>query len=206
MFEWIFGKKENKIEEETRKGFSAVKHDMEVLGTWVKHLDGQDKQLFDLVFELKEEISSIKDEISGLREGIDLAVENAGNKQVFKKMAAIGKQTAVESVDNVVQTPVQTGNFYDILRGLSSNERLLVFTLLNAEEGMKLSYEDLAMLLGKERATIRGQVNAIKQKVSGLLEELVEKNGKKRVFIVPEIREKLSKYAKVRVKKGKSSD
>jgi len=90
---------------------------------------------------------------------------------------------------------------------LSSNERLIVFTLLNSE--MKLSYEDLALLLGKERATLRGQINAIKQKSEGLIEELIEKNGKKRVFIPNEIKEKLRKYAKVRVKgnkKGQKND
>jgi len=201
MFNWIFRKTRKKIEEETRKAFSTVKEDMNSLGTWVKHLHGQDKQLFDLVSGLKEEISTIKDEISSLREGMTLTAEHARNKQLFKKMGVLGKQTAVLDVQEAVQTPVQTGNIYDILRGLSSNERLLVFTLLNAEEGMKLSYEDLAMLLGKERATIRGQVNGIKQKVPGIIEEIIEKNGKKRVFVIPEVREKLSKYAKVRVKR-----
>jgi chromosome segregation and condensation protein ScpB len=69
---------------------------------------------------------------------------------------------------------------------------------------MKLSYEDLAMLLGKEKATVRGQINAIKQKSEGLIEEVSEKNGKKRVFVRADVKEKLSKYAKVRVrKKGK---
>ena len=72
---------------------------------------------------------------------------------------------------------------------------------MNSE--MKLSYEDLALMLGKERATIRGQINAIKQKNEGLIEEIVEKNGKKRVFIPQEIREKMLKKAKVRVKDRK---
>jgi hypothetical protein len=76
---------------------------------------------------------------------------------------------------------------------------------MNAENGMKLSYEDLAMLLGKERATVRGQVNAVKQKINGLIEEIIEKNGKKRVFVPSEIKEKMTKYAKVRVKGGKKS-
>jgi len=70
---------------------------------------------------------------------------------------------------------------------------------------LKLSYEDLARLLGKERSTVRGQVNSIKQKSGGLIQEIVEKNGKKRVFIPEEIREKLAKYAKVRVGKEKKS-
>ncbi|GAI31057.1 unnamed protein product, partial [marine sediment metagenome] len=58
--------------------------------------------------------------------------------------------------------------------------------------------------LGKERSTIRGQINAIRQK-SGLIEELIEKKGKKRVFIPEEIKEKLLKRAKVRVGKGKKA-
>ena len=74
-----------------------------------------------------------------------------------------------------------------------------MMTIMNNE--MKLSYEDLAMLLGKERSTIRGQINAIKQKSEGLIEEIVEKNGKKRVFVPGEIKEKLAKYAKVRGQK-----
>lgn len=79
---------------------------------------------------------------------------------------------------------------------------MVVITLANSD--MKLSYEDLALLLGKERATIRGQINSIKQKSEGLLCELSEKNGKKRVFVPEEVRNKLAKYAKVRVKPGET--
>jgi|SRR3989344_2076495 len=203
MFEWLFGKREKKIEEETRKSFSSVKDDISGVIKWVKHLDGKDKQLFDLINELKLDLSSIREEMEGLRQGIELINDEQQNKQVFEKTAVLGKQTAVYDVQNTVQTAVQTGNFYEILKNLSSNERLLIFTMLNAESGMKLSYEDLALLLGKEKATVRGQINTIKQKSEGLIEEIIEKNGKKRVFIPEEIREKLSKYAKVRVKKKK---
>ena len=48
---------------------------------------------------------------------------------------------------------------------------------------MKLSYEDLGAMLGKTKATVRGQINSIKQKSEGLLEEIVGENNKKRVFI-----------------------
>lgn len=205
MFEWIFGKGTKKLEEETKQSFSAVREDMGKIGTWLKHLKEEDKQLFEIVSELRSEVSTIKQDIGEIRESIDLAVEHRASKQLFKKLPVVGKQTAVDDVQEVVQTPVQTGNFYDILRNLTSNERLIIFALLNSENEMKLSYEDLAMLLGKERATIRGQINAIKQKSEGLIEEIVEKNGKKRVFIPEEIREKLLKYAKVRVKGGKKS-
>ena len=68
---------------------------------------------------------------------------------------------------------------------------------------MKLSYEDLARLLGKERSTIRSQINQIKHKSEGLIMESTEANGKKRIYLSNEIKEKMKKYAKVRVKSKK---
>jgi len=204
MLEWFFGKGVKKIEEETRKGFNAVREDIESIGKWIKHLDGEDKQLFLLVSELRNEISTLKEELYGLKESLEVAEESKKIAPKFKKLPVLGKQTAVDGVQNVVQTPVQTANFYEIFKSLSSNERLIIFTLMNSD--LKLSYEDIGLLLGKERATIRGQINAIKQKSEGLIEEIIEKNGKKRFFIPEEIKAKLSKYAKVRVKKDKKHE
>ena len=203
MFEWMFGKKSVKrLEEETKKSFSEVKRDMNWVGKWIKHLDARDKQLFDIVNSLKRDLSSVFSEFESVRESVSVAVESNRNKQVFKKLPVLDKQTLVEDVQNAVQTTVQTANFYDILKNLSGNERLLVMTIMNNE--MKLSYEDLALLLGKERATVRGQINAIKQKCDGLIDEIIEKNGKKRVFVNDEIKQKYAKYAKVRVKGRKN--
>tara|TARA_Y100000034_G_scaffold119266_1_gene160851 strand:+ start:103 stop:324 length:222 start_codon:yes stop_codon:yes gene_type:complete len=70
---------------------------------------------------------------------------------------------------------------------------------------MKLSYDDLAAMLGKERSTIRGQINSIKQKVKGLIEEVIEKSGKKRLFIPENMKEKLLKKSKVSVKSLKKT-
>lgn len=200
MFGWIFGDRHKQLQEKTEKSFSAVKHDIGKLSKWIEHLDGQDKQLFDVVSMLKEELSSIKGDIGSLREGVEIAIEGVQAKRTFKKLPVGDKQTAVYGVQNAVQTAVQTGNFYEILKGFSSNERLIIMTLAN--NPMKLSYEDLASLLGKERATIRGQINGIKQKSEGLIEEIIEKNGKKRIFVRDYVRERLAKYAKVRVKKN----
>ncbi len=207
MFEWLFGgSRVKKLEEKTEKSFSAVKEDIEGVTKWIKHLDRRDKQLFDLLEMFKQELSSINDEIGSLREGVGLAVDVGVDKQLSKKMAVYDKQTAVEGVQNAVQTAVQTGNFYGILKGLSSSERLIVMTLASNSEGMKLSYEDLAMLLGKEKSTIRGQINSIKQKSEGLIMESSEKNGKKRLFVPEKVREKLAKYAKVRVKRDEEDE
>lgn len=202
MFGWLFGNsKVKELGEKTERSFSMVKDDIESISKWVKHLDEKDKQLFDMFEVFKQELSSIKDEIGSLREGVGFAVEEGVYKQVSKKNAVLDKQGAVEGVQNAVQTAVQTGNFYEILQGLTSSERLVVMTLAGNSDGMKLSYEDLAMLLGKEKSTIRGQINSIRQKSKGLIMEIKEKNGKKRVFVPEKVREKLAKYAKVRVRK-----
>ncbi len=202
MFFWNSKKRIEKIEENTQKGFDSVKKDMDVIGKWIKHLDRQDKQVFDILNSLKLDLSSIQEEVESLREAVDLISDSEKNKQVFKKLPVLSKQTGVEGVQKAVQTAVQTDNFYEIFKNLSGNEKILILALMQAD--MKLSYEDLSLMLGKERSTIRGQVNAIKQKNEGLIEEIVEKSGKKRVYIPEEIKEKLSKYAKVRVKKRKN--
>ena len=49
-------------------------------------------------------------------------------------------------------------------------------------------------------------MNAIKQKSEHLIEEIIEKNGKKRVFIPENIKEKMLKKTKVRVKNNKKPE
>ena len=121
MFWWSSKSKVKELEEKTEKSFSAVKKDMDAVGKWVKHLDSNDKQLFDVVFSLKQDISTLNEEIAAMREGIELAVEEQRNKQVFKRLPVLGKQTSVEDVQKTVQTAVQTDNIYGILKGLSGN-------------------------------------------------------------------------------------
>ncbi|MBM3232873.1 hypothetical protein FJZ18_01770 [Candidatus Pacearchaeota archaeon] len=201
MFGWLFKNREKENGDEIRESFSAVKKDMDVVGKWIKHLDGADKQLFSILNSIKSDLSNIKNEIGIIREEVDAMKEGHNHQQVFENLPVLGKQTGDEDVYTAVQTPVQTGNFYEIFKGLTPHERALIFTLMNSD--LKLSYEDLALLMGKEKSTVRGQINAIKQKSEGLIEEITEKNGKKRVFVPLEIKEKLSKYAKVRVGKKK---
>jgi predicted transcriptional regulator len=204
MFWWSSKNKIKELEQKTENAFSSVKSDMDAVGKWVKHLDSNDKQLFDLIYSLRQDLATLNEEVAAMKEGFEMAVEEQRNKQVFKKLPVLSKQTSVEDVQKTVQTAVQTDNIYGILKNLSGNERLVVFTLLNSE--MKLSYEDIALLLGKERSTIRGQINAIKQKAEGLVQEIVESNGKKRVFIPDEIKSKLQKYAKSRMGKKEEKE
>ncbi len=205
MFDWLFRKRRSEGHEETKQAFNSVKSDMESVGKWIKHLDTQDKQLFDNLQQLKDDIATIKDELGSLREALEEISDSSENKQVFEKTPVYDKQTAVLDVEEAVQMPVQTGNILDILQNLSESERLLIGVLLNSQD-MKLSYEDIALMLGKEKSTIRGQINTIKQKTDGLLEEITEKSGKKRVYIPLEMREKLVKYGKVRVTRRKKAE
>lgn len=200
MLGWFAKKRVKFLEEETKKSFEAVKKDIDNVGKWIKHLDGRGNEAVELFKQLKEDLSTLREEFEDLREEMSVGNFITENKQLSKKQTAVGKQTAVYDVGEPVQTAVQTANFYEILQGFSTSERMLIFTLMNAADDMKLSYEDLARLLGKERSTVRGQINAIKQKSESLIRESSEANGKKRVYIDPEIKEKLQKYAKVRVK------
>jgi predicted transcriptional regulator len=113
------------------------------------------------------------------------------------------KQTAVQGVQTAVQTPVQTVELSNFLNNLSVTERALIWVLLNSD--MKLSYDDLSAMLGKDKATIRGQINSIKQKSESLIQEQIGKNNKKRYYISEKIKQTLLKSRKVRVKNKKKS-
>ncbi len=200
MFGWFFRKKEvEQLKEDTKKGFDSVKKDVSSITEWIKHLDDEDETLKEELREIKEVLSSVNEEIEGLKNVINIMNEAQTNR-VFKTPASKkNKQTGVYAVQTGVQTAVQTPN----LEHFSITEKAILWILLNTD--MKLSYHDLAAMLGKEKSTIRGQVNSIRQKSEDIIKEVVEENGKKRVFIPEEIKEKLLKKTKVRVKKSKKS-
>ncbi|MEA3414169.1 MAG: hypothetical protein U9Q99_01440 [Nanoarchaeota archaeon] len=199
----LFNKKKRleEIQEETKKGFEAVKKDVLSVSGWIKHLDSEKNLQKKDIDIIKEDLSSIKEDLEGLKNAVSF-LEMTPSKQVFKQSTSKNKrvfykQTAVSPVQTGVQTSVQTPN----LSSFSITERAILLVLLNAD--MKLSYEDLAAMLNKEKSTIRGQINSIKSKGT-IIEEIIEINGKKRVFIPEKIKEKLLKKKKVRVKSSKN--
>ena len=198
MFEWLFGRKKDveKLKVETKDSFQHVKSDIENISKWVKHLNEQDSKQEFRFSDVEARLSSIENEIEGLKNSVAM-MDLAGLKRLFKTPTAVyRKQTAVQAVQSGVQTAVQTAENVN-LSSFSLMERALIMILLNSE--LKLSYDDLAAMTGKSRATIRGQINSIKQKSEGLVEEIIEGNGKKRVFIPENIKEKMLKNVKVRV-------
>ncbi|MEX0920888.1 MAG: hypothetical protein WDZ62_01360 [Candidatus Pacearchaeota archaeon] len=198
MFKWFFRKKEvESLKEDTKKGFNSVKKDINSIGEWIKHLDSEKKIQKKEIDGIKDVLSTINDEIEGIKNVVSIMNELKPKQKKQTTKQVFDKQTGVYAVRTGVQTGVQTPNFDQF----SVTERAILWVLLNSD--MKLSYDDLASILGKERSTIRGHLNRIKQKSEGLIGEKVEKSGKKRMFIPETIKEKLLKKAKVRVSKKK---
>ena len=201
MFWWFSGKKEvEKLKNDTKSSFDSVKKDISAVGVWIKHLESEKNLQKRDIEDLKEVLSSVKEEVEGLKNVLSIMNE-IKPRGVFKTPKQVfNKQTGVYAVQTGVQTGVQTPK----LDHFSITERAILWVLLNTD--MKLSYDDLAAMLGKERSTIRGQLNRIKQQDQGIIEEVIERNGKKRVFISENIKEKLLKKVKVSVgtrRKGK---
>ncbi|MDD5193404.1 MAG: hypothetical protein PHF67_02345 [Candidatus Nanoarchaeia archaeon] len=185
------------LKQAVQTGFNSAKQDANSLNAWVRHLKEEENTLKNQISNISEEITSMKDDIESLKNLISIV----GERPVFKqKQTVFDKQTAFKGVLNSVQTAVQTA----FLDNLTATERAIIFVLLNSD--MKLSYEDLASMLGKDKATIRGQVNAIRQKSEGLIEEMVGENNKKRVFIPEKAREILLKSRKVKIKKNSENE
>ena len=201
MFWFGSWKKEvERVKEDTKNSFDSVKKDISSVSDWIKHLNSEKNLQKKEIGEIKEILSSIKEEVVGLKNVVSIMNELKTNRVFKTPKQVFNKQTGVYAVQTGVQTGVQTPK----LSQFSVTERAILWILLNTE--MKLSYDDLAAMLGKERSTVRGQINTMRQKSEGIIEEEIEKNGKKRVFIPEDIKEKMLKKTKVRVKSGKNED
>ncbi len=189
----FFGQKKRieKLKLEVRDSFEGVKKDFKKVSEWISHLNSKEKNQEEILKDFKEDLSSLKLDIEEIKDFISFFGSQLSKQQTTHTI----KQTALRNVQTPVQTAVQTS----ILDNLTVMERAIVWSLLNSD--LKLSYEDLAAMLGKGKSTIRGQINAIKQKSEGLIMEQISENGKKRVYIPEEIKQIVIKSVKVRVKR-----
>jgi chromosome segregation ATPase len=193
----LFSKKAEKKEVEDLKtavqtGFNKAKQDINSVSVWVKFLRSKEEEMKEEILELNDELSTVKEELENMKNFLSIL----GQRPVFKqKQTVFDKQTPSNNVLNTVETNVQTAFLENVLNNLSPTERAIIAILLNSD--MKLSYEDLAAMMGKGKATIRGQINSIKQKSEGLVEEIVGENNKKRVYIPEGVKEVLLKTRKV---------
>ncbi|MBU3923285.1 MAG: hypothetical protein KJ592_00035 [Nanoarchaeota archaeon] len=194
----LFGHKKivKELREDVQNSFDHVKKDFNKVGEWIKHLDDKHVSHEGELSNIKSQLLSIKSDLIEIKDFISFfgpQISSGLSKQVpttnFKQV-----------MPTTVQTAVQTGVQSDILESLTVMERAIVWALLNSE--LKLSYEDLAMVLGKDKSTIRGQINTIKQKEGNIIMEKRESNGKKRLYIPDEIKSMIMKGVKVKVKRG----
>jgi predicted transcriptional regulator len=198
MFSFFSNKRENdRLRQEIQESFNHVKKDFGKVGEWIKHIDDKNGSHDADLVHLKEQVLAIQKDLIEIKDFISFFGPHAGQSLSKQAQQGGGKQTNNLVVQTPVQTPVQT----EILEHLSVMERGIVWALLNSD--MHLSYEDLAALLGKDKSTIRGQINSIRQKSSGLVEEIKESNGKKRLYIPEKVRLEIVKSVKLRVNRTK---
>ena len=199
MVWWFFKKREK---DELKGAFDAVKKDIKKASEWVSHLHKKTKDHEEAVGDLNSRLkvfdsrlSSMEGQLNDIKTFISF-FNTRVFKQPFKQpQTAVDKQTAVGGVQTGVQTAVQSA----FLNSLSVMERAVVWVLLNTD--LKLSCEDIASVTGKEKSTIRGQLNSIRQKSEGLIEENIEKTGKKRFFIPEDIKEMMMSSIKTNKEK-----
>jgi predicted transcriptional regulator len=202
MFFGMFRNKKEieEIKQEVRGSFDKVKTDIDKVGNWISHLNSSGEQTNSRLDSFHEDLSTVKLEIEELKEMVSLFNDGVSKQMSKTNSRLFDKKTAVDVDETAVQTAVQTDKFNGI-SNLSVTEKAIVWILMNHD--LKLSYEDIASMVGKTTSTVRGQINNIKQKSEGLVKEYVEQNGKKRVYIPDEIKEKMLKNVKVKVRKKK---
>jgi predicted transcriptional regulator len=181
------------LKEDVRKSFHAVKTDINKAAEWISHLHTKNNH-HETKFEvLDSRLSTIEKDLDEIKNFISFFSTRV-NGRVFKQLSkqdqtADYKQTAVGGVQTPVQTGVQTAIQSGFMGHLSVMERAIVWVLINTD--MKLSCEDISAILNKERSTVRGQLNSIKQKSEGLISEVSENSGKKRFFVDEKVKEML---------------
>lgn len=198
-FLWFGRKKKEQDDEKIARSFESVKQDISKISVWIKHLNSKDKSHEDKIEGIYNEILEIRQDIDDIKRFVSFFDTRLASKVFRAKSTAVDKHTAVEGVQTPVYTAVQTA----FLRGLTISERVILWILLNSEQ--KLSCEDIAVLLAKDKSTIRSQINSIKQKNESWMSEFIEKNGKKRYYIEDKMKELLLKKIKAesRAEKGR---
>ena len=191
----LFGHKKriDKLRGDVQDSFDHVKKDFNKVGEWITHLDDKHTSHENEVSDIKDQLLTIHEDLMELKDFVSFFGPQLSKGLSKQKQTGRDKQALPVVVQTPVQTAVQTG----VLDNLTVMERAIVWALLNSE--MKLSYEDLAALLGKDKSTIRGQINAIKQKNEGIVMEIKESNGKKRLYVPDEVRSMIVKSVKVKV-------
>ncbi|MEM2121908.1 MAG: hypothetical protein QXU20_04600 [Candidatus Woesearchaeota archaeon] len=189
-FLWFGRKKKEQDDEKIARSFESVKQDMSKISAWIRHLHKKNNDHENKIQAIYDEIMEIKQDIDGIKQFVSFFDTRVASRVFKRSSTAVDKHTGVEGVQTPVYTAVQTA----FLRGLTQQEKIILWILLNSDQ--KLSCEDIAVLLAKDKSTVRSQINNIKQKNESWISEYIEKNGKKRYYIDEKLKEILLKKMK----------
>ncbi|MEM4153014.1 MAG: hypothetical protein QXK80_02785 [Candidatus Pacearchaeota archaeon] len=189
-FLWFGRKKKEQDDEKIARSFESVKQDMSKISAWIRHLNAKNNDHENKIQAIYDEIMEIKQDIDGIKQFVSFFDTRVASRVFKRSSTAVDKHTGVEGVQTPVYTAVQTA----FLRGLTQQEKVILWILLNSDQ--KLSCEDIAVLLAKDKSTVRSQINNIKQKNESWISEYIEKNGKKRYYIDEKLKEILLKKMK----------
>lgn len=203
-FLW-FRKKEDNLDEKfkdlhfgLKNSFSNIKKDFEHVISRVDHLHSK-----------KDEHHNKLDKLDKRLREIEVFFEMMKEKEAeFIHKGALSKQSVQTGRTGVVRTAVQTPvfqtGFLGKLKSLTPTERNLVWSLVNTD--LKLSYDDISVVIGKDKSTVRGLMNSVRRKYDDIVSEATEENGRKRFFIEEDIKSEVMrdfKHAQKAKKNGK---
>lgn len=180
-------KKLSDLNDSLKNSFSKIKEDMFSLGSHVETLHDHKQNHSELIEDLDSRLKTLES-----------FIEDVLTNQALVQTESLSKQTPTNVRPKQTSVPVQT-EVLESLKRLTPMERSLVWALLNTE--LRLSYSDLARILGKDESTVRGQVSNIKRKTDGLVLEKSENNGQKRFYVEERVKNKIMRKYKVKTKK-----
>lgn len=190
----FFGKKKENINkrfshlhESLNNSFSKIKEDILSVNEWINHLDEHKKHHKGLLENFDSRLIYLEN-----------FIEDFLSNQTFVQTDNLSKQGQTDVRLKQMSVGVQTDVFFH-LHKLTTMERALVWSLLNTD--LKLSYTDLARILGKNESTVRGQINNIKRKTEDVICEKSELNGQKRFYIDERVKNKILRQYVVKSRK-----
>jgi len=203
MVWWLFRKKRD-VEIEKKfsdlhnaldNSFVNIKKDVHDISKWLHHFKGKHdvhEKKFSLINYRISNIEEALEEIQNSWTAVQTAIQTGElSKHEHTNTRPNGHLEASKQVSKQEKMESESLSIVERLRKLTVMERAVVWALLNTD--LKLSYDDLSVALGKDKSTLRGQINNIKTKSEGLIEEYAEKDGKKRFFISEKSKSELLK-------------
>lgn len=198
MFFWLkkkdynnLGEKFDNIHSSLHKSFLNVKMD-------VTHLIAKIDKINEDHIMKKSEIEELNKRVNQIEQIIDHMFNQ--KTRVFGQPFEV-KQTNIgfKQPNSFIRTDNQMDRKGDKwTRNFTPMERTIINILLNTD--MQLSYDDLSVMMGRDKSTIRGQMNNIKMKNELLVTEIVQKDGKKRFYVEDRLKSEILRERNMLIK------